>query len=127
MRFGVESFKWREAAVLDIYNLLLGAFLALSPWLFAYSRGIVRADAWVGGAMIVVLSTAAIVAFAEWEEWVNLAIGLWMIASPWVLGFQHTSAMHVSIAIGMLVAYLAAVELGVVHAHYSPSASNRSG
>ncbi len=124
MRAGVRSFRWREAAILDIYNLLLGAFLAVSPWLFAYSRGIVRADAWFGGAAIVVLSIAAIVAFAEWEEWVNLAIGLWMIASPWILGFQHTSAMHVSIAVGLLVAYLAAVELGVVHARYSASMSH---
>ncbi len=121
MRMRTKPFRWREAAILDVYNLLLGAFLAVSPWLFAYSRGIVRADAWLGGAVIVVLSIAAIVAFAEWEDWINLAIGLWMIASPWVLGFQHTSAMHVSIAIGILVAYLAAVELGVVHVHYSAS------
>ena len=111
--------KWREAAVLDLYNLLLGAFLIVSPWLFAYSRGIVRADAWLGGALLVVLSTVAIVAFAEWQEWVNLMTGLWLIASPWVLGFQHTAAMHVSIAVGLLVSYFAALEIGVERAHYS--------
>jgi hypothetical protein len=120
MQVQVKSFRWREAAVLDVYNLLLGAFLAASPWLFAYSRGLVRVEAWVAGAFVVALSIAAIVAFAEWEEWVNVAIGLWMIASPWALGFQHTTAMHVSIAVGCLVAYLAALELGVVRARYSP-------
>lgn len=113
--------QWREAAVLDIYNLLLGLFLALSPWLFAYSREVVRADAWISGAIVVVLSCAAILTFAEWEEWVNFAIGLWMIASPWMLGFQHTTAMHISIAVGCFVAYLAALEIGVVRAHYSAS------
>jgi SPW repeat len=127
MQLTVKPPKWRDAAILDIYNLLLGGFLAVSPWLFAYSRGIVRADAWIGGAIIVALSMAAIVAFAEWEEWFNLAIGLWLIASPWVLGFQHTVAMHVSIAVGVLVAYLAAVEIGVVHARYSPWSSADTG
>jgi hypothetical protein len=115
-----QSFPWRDAAVLDLYNVALGAFLAVSPWLFAYSRSVVRDDAWLAGAAVVALSIASIVAFAEWEEWVNVAIGLWMIASPWVLGFQHTAAMHVSIAVGCLVAYLAALELGVVRARYSP-------
>jgi hypothetical protein len=116
----LKPFAWREAAVLDVYTLLLGVFLIVSPWLFAYSRGLVRAETWLGGALLVALSIAAIVAFAEWQQWINLGVGLWLVAAPWVLGFQHTSAMHVSIAVGLMVAYLAALEIGVVRAHYSP-------
>jgi len=35
-----------------------------------------------------------------------------------VLGFQHTTAMHVSIAIGLVVAYIAALDLWLIH--YGP-------
>jgi uncharacterized membrane protein YqhA len=63
------------------------------------------------GIIIAVLSIAALAAFAEWEEWLNLVTGLWAIASPWVLGFQETTAMTVHVVIGVIVAVLAAVEL----------------
>jgi len=54
---------------------------------------------------------AALAAFAEWEEWLNLVAGFWAIASPWVLGFQETTAMTVHVVIGVIVAALAAAEL----------------
>jgi hypothetical protein len=57
------------------------------------------------------LSVAAIAAFAQWEEWLNLLLGLWVLASPWVLGFQGTTAGTVHIVVGILVAALAAAEM----------------
>jgi hypothetical protein len=121
MRRWSTWFHWRKEAIFDVYNILLGAFLAVSPWLFAYARGVMRTDAWLSSAVLIVLSVAAIIAFAEWEEWLNIGIGLWMIVSPWVLGFPHTHAMHISIAVGILVSYLAALELCLIHMRYSPS------
>jgi SPW repeat len=58
-----------------------------------------------------VLSIAAIAAFAVWEEWLNLAFGLILIASPWLLGFQNSDAMTIDVAIGVTVAALAALEV----------------
>jgi hypothetical protein len=69
----------------------------------------------VSGAAIAILSLAAIIAFSKWEEWINLLLGFWLIVSPWVLGFPHTSAMHFSIAAGAAVAFLAALELWLVY------------
>jgi hypothetical protein len=63
----------------------------------------------------VAASIAALLVFAEWEEWIELLAGLWMVASPFALGFQHTTAMHVSIAIGLVVAYIAAFDLWLIH------------
>ena len=57
------------------------------------------------------MSAAAILAFREWEEWVSLLAGLWMIISPFLLGFAHTPAMHVNIGIGCAVMFLAGLEL----------------
>jgi hypothetical protein len=105
----------RREAILDIYKLLLGAFLFVSPWLFAFAHGVVAADAWLSSTVVVLLSMAALVAFAEWEEWLAFLLGVWLVISPWVLGFQHTGAMYVNLAIGIVLIYLTALELWVIH------------
>lgn len=122
----LKKVNWRREAILDVYNLMLAVFLAASPWLFAYRQGVMRTDAWLSAAVLLALSVAAIVAFARWEEWANIAIGAWMIVSPWVLGFAHTHAMHISIAVGILVAYLAGIELCLIHIHGPQSSATKS-
>ncbi len=107
--------KRRREAVLDIYNLAIGAFLFVSPWLLGFTRENARLDTWAVGAAIVVLSLAAIVLFAEWEEWLNLLLACWLIASPWILGFAHTKAMHWAIGIGIVSLYLTLLELWLIH------------
>ena len=107
--------KRRREVVFDAYNLAIGAFLFLSPWLFGFTRENARLDTWAVGAAIVVLSLAAIVLFAEWEEWLNLLLACWLIVSPWVLGFVHTKAMHWAIGIGLVSLYLSALELWMIH------------
>jgi SPW repeat len=107
--------KWRRQSALDFYTAAFGLFLFVSPWLFAYADKNARLDLWASGAAIAAISVAAIVAFSNWEEWLNLLLGFWLIASPWVLGFVHTRAMHVSIALGVLVAFMAALELWLVN------------
>ena len=105
----------RPEAVLDVYNLLLGALLFVSPWLFAFAHGTAGADAWLGGAVIAAVSLAALMVYTEWEEWIALTAGLWMMLSPFVLGFPHTTAMHVIIGIGFVVSFLAALDLWLIH------------
>ncbi len=114
--------KWRRESGLDVYNLLLAMFLLISPWLFAHANSTAALDLRVSGAAIAILSLAAMVAFAYWEEWVNLLLGLWLIVSPWLLGFAHTRAMHFSIAVGVAVTFLAALELWLVHDASHPDA-----
>jgi hypothetical protein len=79
----------RHEAPLDLYKAILGAYLFVSP--------------------------AAIVAFREWEEWINLAIGCWVLVSPFVLGFPHASGMHVAVAVGSVVVFLSLLELWLIH------------
>ncbi len=105
----------RQEAALDLYNLILGSFLFVSPWLFAFGYGPARADAFLCGALLMLGSLAAIAAFREWEEWVNLAIGLWILVSPFVLYFPHKAGMHVAIFVGAVVTYLALLELWLIH------------
>ena len=97
--------------MLDIYNLLLGLFLLATPWLFSHVSEGAKIDEWVSGAAIAVVSFATLVAFADWEEWLTLLLAVWLILSPWVIGFVHTRAMHYSVGIGAVVAFLSALEL----------------
>jgi len=58
---------------------------------------------------------AALVAFTQWEEWANLVLGVWAIVAPWLLGFASAGyATYAHLAVGMVVALLAAVELWMV-------------
>ena len=107
--------KRRREAVFDAYNLAVGAFLLVSPWLLGFTRENARLDTWAVGAALVVLSLAAIVVFAEWEEWLSLLLACWLIASPWVLGFAHTKAMHWAIGIGIVSLYFSSLELWMIH------------
>lgn len=106
---------WRRESILDFYNLLLAAVLFASPWVFALTNGTGKLDLRASSAAIAAISLAAIVAYANWEEWINLLLGLWLIVSPWILGFAHSRAMHFSIGLGAAVAFLAALELFLVY------------
>ncbi len=116
----------RREAVFDIYNLVMAGFLIVSPWLFALTRHPARADAWLSGLMIAFLSLAALLLFAEWEEWIVLICGAWVTASPWLLGFPHTVAMRIDVGIGIVVMYLAALELWLIHYDSPPARPSSS-
>ena len=120
--------KWRNESVLDLYNLLLAIFLFVSPWFLARASGTAVVDLRASGAAIALMSLAAIFAYASWQEWANLLLGIWLIVSPWLLGFAHTRAMHYSVGVGVTVAFFSALELWLVYdaapvkpaAHASP-------
>ena len=103
--------EWSNAKLCDVGNLILGVIMFVSPWVLKLAAGPETQNALVAGIVIVVLSIAALTAFAVWEEWLNLIVGLWLIVSPWVLKFPGTSAMRFDVVIGIIVAVLAAIEL----------------
>jgi hypothetical protein len=106
---------WSSAKLCDVANLILGMVLFFSPWLFDLPTGAEWQTASSIGILIAVLSIAALAAFAIWEEWLNLIAGLWLIVSPWLLGFQNSDAMTIDVVIGTVVASLAAFEVWLTH------------
>jgi hypothetical protein len=107
--------EWSNAKLCDVANLILGGILFVSPWIFGFASGAESQNAYIMGIVIAVLAIGALAAFAVWEEWLNLIAGLWVLVSPWVLGFQGTTAMTVHVIIGILVALLAAIELWMLY------------
>jgi hypothetical protein len=97
----------------DVVNVVAGVALALSPWYLGYASESQAAwNAWLAGAAIALIAVAAILAYNQYEEWANLALGLWTILSPWLLGFSAlSSATVLHVVVGIVVAVLAAGRL----------------
>ncbi len=97
----------------------------MSPWIFGFTSGLGWHTSWIAGTAICIIAISSIgdlVApvsvsdFFETEEWLTLAIGLWLAACPWILGFHgDTMAKQVHFAVGVVVATIAIVELWILH------------
>jgi hypothetical protein len=93
----------------DTLNLMLGIWLAVSPWILPYADQQVPAwNARVAGLAIAGAATAALIAYQLWEELVNVILAAWLIVSPWFLGFSGLeAAFYNQLAVGVLVGVLA--------------------
>jgi len=94
----------------DWINLVLAVCLFISPWVIGFAPETAPAwNAWIVGIILGALAVATLAAFAEWEEWANLMLGLWLIVSPWLLGFAaNVNAMWTHVVVGVLVAVISA-------------------
>jgi len=104
-------------SVQDWINLVCGVLLFISPWALGFSGDMMAArTAWVGGIVIAVMGIAALVQFAEWEDWVALIAGVLMIISPWTLGFAAMYyAAWTMVVLGLIVALASVSEIWIVH------------
>jgi len=104
----------------DLLDLLLGVGLFVSPWAFGYSNESAASwNAWLSGLVIAALAIAALAMFAEWQEWLALAIGLWVAISPWLVHFSgHETATPLHVIAGIVVAAAAALRIWFVHRNY---------
>lgn len=95
----------------DWVNLVLGVWLFVSPWTFGYTDNPVYAamNAYATGAAIVVFAAVAVYMPKVWEEWVNMALGIWLIVSPMALNFtSHMASTMNAVILGILVAVFTA-------------------
>lgn len=93
----------------DPVNALLGAWLVLSPWVLGYQgEGMAMANGVIIGLALIAAALGAIFVPRAWEEWTEVALGLWMIASPWALGFSAIpAAMWSAVLSGLAIVALA--------------------
>ena len=89
----------------DWVSLILGIWLFLAPF---FGIGVTEPaawNAWIFGAIVAVMSAWALARPQIWEEWVNLAVGVWILVSPFVLAFTaQNAATWNHIIVGLIVA-----------------------
>jgi hypothetical protein len=91
-------------------NLLLGVWLVASAWIFLYDGS--SAGAWnsvaVGALIFVIGLTRVVSLVGPLLARVNVVLGLWTIASPWIFGYAAAEpAMWNSVVVGIVVTLLA--------------------
>ena len=93
----------------DAVNAVLGAWLVLSPWAIGYQGQMTAtSNAIVIGVALIAAALGAIFVPRAWEEWTEGALGLWLIVSPWALGFATLrGAMLTAVVSGIVIAALA--------------------
>ena len=96
----------------DWASWILGIWLVLSPWalFFEYEPTAVR-NAVVLGLLIILMEVVELSVFRDWEEWINIILGIWLVASPWALAIASRAARWNFIVVGALVLVLAVHEI----------------
>jgi hypothetical protein len=96
----------------DWCNLLLGIWLCLSPWVlrFAEDRAATENAVFVG-FLIILAEVFTFSMLRALEEWINVALGVWLVTSIWVLEITAPAAKVDLVVSGMLIALLALYEL----------------
>jgi hypothetical protein len=116
----MASQKAWPAHAQDWVNLVCAVLLFISPWILAFSGDVTATRAaWISGVVVAIFAVAALVQFAEWEEWVSALLGLWMILAPWIVGFARVGvAVAAFVVLGIVVLAASASELWQIrHPH----------
>lgn len=101
----IDTRRWQ-----DWSSLVLGIWLFVSPWVLQFAHAIGRGSIgfFVTGVAIAVLAILALNLRTLWSEWVTFVLGLWLIGSPWLLGFAADRPAGVdAVVAGGLVAIFA--------------------
>lgn len=99
----MEHNRWQDWAM-----LLFGAWLFVSPvWMDLYASGSSLAawNAYIVGLPVMLLGWASLNRRERWHEWLNFAIGVWLVLAPFLLGFfgDEPGAAWTQIIMGVLI------------------------
>ncbi|HZS69300.1 MAG TPA: SPW repeat protein [Burkholderiales bacterium] len=97
--------RWQDWA-----SFALGLWLAVSPWIADYAgQDAATANAAVCGLALALAAHYGFSCDHLSTEWLTLAGGLWLIASPFALGFatNHVATVN-TVAVGLFVTLLSA-------------------
>ncbi|KWV57410.1 hypothetical protein AS156_39565 [Bradyrhizobium macuxiense] len=103
----------------DWFGMLLGVLIMVSPWFPIQvtdtgdlERTHLVLNSFVVGMLVLGLAQLEYVALHRWEEVATVLLGLWLIASPYVLGYAMDQGLQLwHIVLGALVAIVGALQL----------------
>lgn len=102
----------------DPVNAVLALWLIASPWALGFAANTrAMANFVIVGLLLLAVVAGAIYVPSAWEEWSESVLGLWMVGSPWIVGYSaeahaRTDAVATGIVILILGFWAAAQEMG---------------
>ena len=94
---------WQDSTI-----AVLGAWLIASPLAMGFQSDFTAlVNTEIVGVLLLAAALAAIFVPRGWQKWAETALGLWLVVSPWVLGFDATWARAHSVVTGLMVFTLA--------------------
>jgi hypothetical protein len=94
----------------DLASILLGIAAAAAAFFFHPALDAIVVNATIAGLVIVTLAALDLTVPPHWEEPFEMVAGMWLMASPFWLGYGDPLRIT-HIVIGVVVAILAAIEL----------------
>ena len=94
-------------------NLILGLWLIIAPFVLGFAAAN-RGSEWNNIAVGMIVAIIAAIRIwggrsAGWLSWVNVALGLWLIISPWIYGNSGVaSILWDDIIVGAIIVVLGA-------------------
>jgi hypothetical protein len=100
-------------------NLILGLWLIVAPFVLTFTGSSARGDDIILGIVIAVIAACRVFGAyrSPWLSWANALLGIWVIISPWILGFSGKAQptwnnVIVGIAITILAVWSAVASHG---------------
>ena len=97
----------------DCVSMVLGALIALTSWVVGDTGSqTIAANAVIVGILVLALGASEFLDLRRWEEGLETACGLWLIASPFIFGYADAGTLRYwHFVLGGAVVLLAALEL----------------
>ena len=98
----------------DCASMVLGALIVLTAWMVGdVGSQPVAINATIVGLLVLALGASEFLDLRRWEEGLETACGLWLIASPFVFGYADAGTLRYwHFILGFVVVLLAVLELG---------------
>ncbi|HZO47700.1 MAG TPA: SPW repeat protein [Xanthobacteraceae bacterium] len=97
----------------DCVSMGLGALIVLTAWIVGgVGSQAVAANATIVGILVLALGASELLDLRRWEEGLEAACGLWLVASPFIFGYADAGTLRYwHFALGAAVVLLAVLEL----------------
>jgi hypothetical protein len=103
-----KTLQWEDWA-----GIAVGVWMLASPWVLGYADHYAATmNAGILGTALIFMELLNLDQHEPAEEWADIAVGLWLLVSPLVLGFASaTTAAVNAVAVAALTILLAALAL----------------
>ncbi|NOY67267.1 MAG: SPW repeat protein [Gammaproteobacteria bacterium] len=100
----MDKQRWQDWTVVT-----LGIYLVLAPLIgIGTIGGVAAINSYVVGTLIALIAFSAVAQMEVWKEYINIILGFWLVAAPFVLNFTDLVApVWNQVIVGILVAGVA--------------------